>query len=136
MNTAPAKPLPVVQPWARPFWDAARAHRLVLQHCQACNKPIFYPRAACPHCGSERLGWQDASGKGKIYSFTTVLSNAPSPFIADMPYVVAVVELAEGVRMLSNIVQCDPQQLRCEQPVEVVFERLNDEFTLPKFRPL
>jgi len=136
VNTAPAKPLPVVQPWARPFWDAARAHRLVLQHCQACNKPIFYPRAACPHCGSERLGWQDASGKGKIYSFTTVLSNAPSPFIADMPYVVAVVELAEGVRMLSNIVQCDPQQLRCEQPVEVVFERLNDEFTLPKFRPL
>jgi len=136
VNTAPAKPLPVVQPWARPFWDAARAHRLVLQHCQACNKPIFYPRAACPHCGSERLGWHDASGKGKIYSFTTVLSNAPSPFIADMPYVVAVVELAEGVRMLSNIVQCDPQQLRCEQPVEVVFERLNDEFTLPKFRPL
>ncbi|MFO1293801.1 MAG: Zn-ribbon domain-containing OB-fold protein [Rubrivivax sp.] len=136
MNTVPAKPLPVVQPWAQPFWDAAREHRLVLQHCQACSKPIFYPRAACPHCGSDRLGWQDASGKGKIYSFTTVLSNAPTPFIADMPYVVAVVELAEGVRMLSNIVQCDPRQLRCEQPVEVVFERLNDEFTLPKFRPL
>lgn len=131
----PAKPRPVVQPWAQPFWDAAREHKLVLQHCESCNRPIHYPRIACPHCGSERLGWRTASGKGRIYSYTVVVSNAPSAFLADMPYVVAVVELDEGVRMLSNIVDCDPDQLRCDMPVEVTFERLDDEFTLPKFRP-
>jgi uncharacterized OB-fold protein len=65
-----------------------------------------------------------------------VVSNAPSAFVADMPYVVAVIELDEGVRMLSNIVDCDPQQLRCDMPVEVTFEQLDAEFMLPKFRPL
>jgi hypothetical protein len=132
----PAKPVPVVQPWALPYWQAAREGRLVLQHCNACDRPIHYPRIACPHCGSDDLGWQPASGRGTIYSFTVVQSNAPSAFIADMPYVVAVVRLAEGVQMLSNIVQCDPDSLSCDQPVEVVFEALNDEFTLPKFRPV
>jgi uncharacterized OB-fold protein len=131
----PAKPRPVVQPWAAPFWQATREGRLVLQHCNACNRAIHYPRIACPHCGSDALGWQPASGRGTIYSFTVVQANAPSAFIADMPYVVAVVRLAEGVQMLTNIVQCDPATLRCDQPVEVVFERLDDEFTLPQFRP-
>lgn len=131
----PAKPRPVVQPWARPFWEAAREHKLVLQHCEDCGKPIHYPRCACPHCGSDRLGWRPASGCGSVYSYTVVVNNAPSAFLADMPYVVAVIELDEGVRMLSNIVDCDPEQLRCDLPVEVTFERLDDEFTLPKFRP-
>lgn len=131
-----ARPRPVVQPWAQPFWDAAREHRLVLQHCNACDRPIHYPRVACPHCGADDLGWRAASGRGTLYSFTVVVSNAPSAFIARMPYVVAVVRLAEGVQMLSNVVDCDPAALRCDQPVEVVFERLDDEFTLPMFRPL
>ncbi len=132
----PAKPVPVVQPWARPFWDAAREHKLVLQHCEACDKAIHYPRMVCPHCSSNRLGWRQASGRGTIYSYTIVLNNAPSAFLADMPYVVAVIELDEGVRMLSNIVDGDPNALRCGLPVEVVFEKLNEEFTLPKFRPV
>lgn len=139
MSTAappPPKPVPVVQPWARPFWQAAREGRLDLQHCNACDRAIHYPRIACPHCGSDDLGWRTASGRGTIYSFTVVLANAPSAFIADLPYVVAVIRLAEGVQMLSNVVQCDPATLRCDQPVEVVFERLDDEFTLPKFRPV
>jgi len=132
----PAKPVPVVQPWAQPFWDATRQHRLLLQTCNVCKRPIHYPRIACPHCGADDLGWREASGRGTIYSYTVVESNAPSAFIADMPYVVAVIRLAEGVQMLSNVVDCDPAGLRCDLPVEVTFERLNDEFTLPKFRPL
>lgn len=132
---APAKPRPVVQPWARPFWDATREGRLVLQYCATCRKHVHYPRIACPHCGGDRLEWRQASGRGAIYSFTVVVANAPSAFQADMPYVVAIVRLEEGVRMLSNVVGCDPAALRCEMPVEVVFERLDDEFTLPKFRP-
>ncbi len=130
-----ARPVPVVQPWARPFWDAAREHRLLLQHCADCDQPIHYPRIACPHCGSPRLDWRPASGRASVYSYTVVVSNAPSAFLDDMPYVVAVVELEEGVRMLSNIVGCDADRLRCDMAVEVVFEKLNDEFTLPKFRP-
>lgn len=134
-TTRPPKPRPVVQPWALPFWEAARAHRLVLQTCHDCEKPIHYPRIACPHCGGDDLGWQESAGRGTIYSFTVVQSNAPSAFIGDMPYVVAVIRLAEGVQMLSNIVDCDPAQLQCDQPVEVVFETLDEQFTLPKFRP-
>jgi uncharacterized OB-fold protein len=129
------KPVPVVQPWARPFWEATRAGKLVLQTCHDCDRPIHYPRIACPHCGSDNLGWRESQGRGTIYAFTVVQSNAPSAFIGDMPYVVAVIRLDEGVQMLSNIVDCNPQQLRCDQPVEVVFEPLDTEFTLPKFRP-
>jgi uncharacterized OB-fold protein len=132
----PPKPVPVVQPWARPFWEAARERRLVLQHCRACDRPIHYPRIACPRCGGDDLGWKEASGRGTIYSFTVVQANAPSAFREDVPYVVAVIRLAEGVQMLSNIVECDPDRLACDQPVEVTFELLDDEFTLPKFRPV
>lgn len=129
------KPVPVVAPWARPFWDAARENKLVLQHCETCGKAIFYPRISCPHCFSDKLGWRPASGRGTIYSYTVVEANAPSAFVGDIPYVVAVIRLVEGVQMLSNIVGCELSQLRCDLPVQVCFERLNDEFTLPKFRP-
>lgn len=129
------KPVPVVSPWARPFWEAARERRLVLQHCEDCGATIFYPRAYCPQCLSERLGWREASGRGTVYSYTVVEANAPSAFAADVPYVVAVIRLEEGVQMLSNLVDCDFSRLRCDLPVEVTFEKLDDEFTLPKFRP-
>lgn len=129
------KPEPVVAPWARPFWEATAEGRLALQQCESCEKHIFYPRVACPHCGGEGIAWKTASGRGTLYSFTIVENNAPSAFIADMPFVVAVIRLKEGVQMLSNIVDCDPAALRCDMDVEVTFERLNDNFVLPKFRP-
>jgi len=130
------KPVPIVNPWARPFWDATRENRLCIQRCKDCNSHVFYPRIACPHCFSDGLEWVEASGKGTLYTFTVVESNAPSAFIQDMPYVVAIVKLAEGVQILSNVVDCDPNELRCDMPVEVTFEKLNDEFTLPKFKPV
>jgi len=132
----PEKPSPVVQPWARPFWEAARERRLDLQYCATCDRCIHYPRIECPYCANAQLEWRSSKGRGSIYSFTVVHSNAPSAFSADMPYVVAVIRLDEGVQMLSNIVQCDPAELRCDQAVEVVFEPLNAEFTLPKFKPV
>lgn len=136
MTERKPKPEPVVQPWAQPYWDAAREHRLVLQYCNSCARHIHYPRIACPHCGSEELGWREASGRGTIYSYTVVEANAPSAFIEDIPYVVAVIRLEEGVQMLSNVVDCDPYTLRCDQPVEVKFTALNDRFTLPCFMPV
>ncbi len=130
------KPAPVVNPWARPFWDAARENQLKIQKCKDCGKHIFYPRLACPDCFSDNVEWVAASGKGTIYSFTVVENNAPSAFIQDIPYVVAVIRLEEGVQMLSNIVDCDPYSLSCDMPVTVTFEKLNDEFVLPKFKPV
>lgn len=135
-TTAPHKPSPVVNQWARPFWEACRDHKLTAQQCERCNKHIFYPRIACPHCGSDDLVWRELSGRGKIYSFTLVENNAPSAFVQDVPYVVAVIKLEEGIQMLSNIVNCDFSTLACEMPVKVCFEVLNDEFTLPKFMPV
>ena len=134
--SAPAKPKPVVQPWAERFWEAARRQELHLQHSEDCVRAIHYPRVACPHCASTNLGWRRASGRGTIYSFTVVEANAPSAFTADIPYVVAIIRLEEGVQMLSNIVGSDPADLMCDMPVEVVFEPLDEEFTLPKFRPI
>lgn len=132
----PKKPAPVVNPWARPFWEAARQEKLILQKCRDCDTHVFYPRIACPQCFSEALEWVEASGKGKVYTYTVVENNAPSAFLNDMPYVVAVIRLDEGVQMLSNVVECDPKEVQCEMPVEVTFEKINEECTLPKFRPI
>jgi uncharacterized OB-fold protein len=91
---------------------------------------------ACPHCGADDIEWVKSSGRGHIYSYTVVENNAPSAFAGDTPYVVAVIKLDEGVQMLSNIVGCNFDDLQCDMPVEVVFEELNQEFTLPKFTPV
>jgi uncharacterized OB-fold protein len=132
----PQKPVPIVNPWAKPFWDAAREEKLMVQKCQDCDQHIFYPRIACPHCFSDKMEWVEASGKGTVYSYTVVTNNAPSAFIQDMPFVIAIVKLEEGVQMLSNIINCNPDDVECDMPVEVAFEKLDDEFTLPKFRPV
>ncbi len=131
----PRKPVPAVTPWGMPFWEGTRQGKLMIQRCSDCGKNIFYPRLVCPHCFSDNVGWVQASGRGTVYSYTVVQNNAPSAFLADIPYVVAVIRLEEGVQMLSNIVGCDFNDLRCDMPVEVTFEKLTDEFTLPKFRP-
>jgi len=133
----PKKPNPVVNPWAKPFWDAAREGRLVYQRCKDCGTNIFYPRIACTNCFSDNLEWVQSSGKGTIYSYTVVESNCPSAFVGDLPFVIAIVKLQEkGVQMLSNIVGCDPKEVRCDMPVEVLFEKLTDDISLPKFKPI
>ena len=129
------RPRPVVNSWARPFWDGAREGKLLIQRCVTCSQPVFYPRIACPHCGADELAWEQACGRGTVYSYTVVMNNAPSAFIPEVPYVVAVIRLEEGVQMLSNIVEYDALRLACDMPVEVVFRRLDDEFSLPVFRP-
>jgi len=131
-----AKPVPVVNTCAKPFWEAACEEKLIIQKCDACGAKIFYPRLFCPECLSDQLGWISSAGKGKVYSYTVVENNSPSAFIGDVPYVVAIVSLDEGVQMCTNIVGCSPYDVKCEMPVQVVFEKLNDEFTLPKFKPV
>jgi len=127
------KPLPKPSPASRPFWDAARRHELTLQRCGACHKFIYYPRDRCPHCFSAELSWERVSGRGKVYSYT-VVRRASTRSFADAPYVLAIVELDEGVRMTSNVV-APADQVRVDMPVTVYFDDVTPEHTLVKFKP-
>ena len=136
MTTTPQKPLPQPTPDTKPFWDGCKEHRLVLPRCQDCNQFHYYPRAHCPHCWSRDLTWEQVSGRGKLYSY--VINYRPAPgFQDDAPYSIAVVELDEGPRMMTNIVGVPqtPEDLVLDMALEVSFEDVNDEITLPKFRP-
>lgn len=130
------KPIPKPTPWSKPFWDGCKRHELLIQKCADCSVRVFYPKLFCPECLSSDLEWVKASGKGRIYTYTTIHSYQPTPFTEDVPYIVAVVQLEEGVRMMSNLIECPPDKARCDMEVEVVFEDVTDEITLPKFRPV
>jgi uncharacterized OB-fold protein len=129
------KPLPVIQPWSQGFWDAAKEHRLVVQTCDDCEAKIFYPRKFCPECWSANLHWSEASGKAKVFSFSITMMGIEDKFAEDLPLVLAWVDLEEGVRMLTNIINCNPEEVRIGMDVEVVFEDITPEISLPKFRP-
>jgi uncharacterized OB-fold protein len=136
---APPKPLPQAEPLAKPYWDSLKDGAMQLQRCGACEKFVFYPRVLCPSCGSRQLTWQRVSGRGRLHSFC-IPHRHPSPaFQPSLPYVVALVELDEGVRLMTNLVDAgtDPAQLMAlvDKPVEVVYEKVNDDVTLPKFKP-
>ncbi len=130
------KPLPRPIQTTRPFWEGAKAHELRLQRCRACGEHIFYPRVLCPHCLSEDLEWVRASGRGRVYTYTVVRRPAHPAFKDDVPYVLAIVELEEGPRLTTNIVGVPPEEVHIGMPVEVVFEDVTDEVSLPKFRPV
>ncbi|MBI1737211.1 MAG: Zn-ribbon domain-containing OB-fold protein [Candidatus Rokubacteria bacterium] len=130
------KPLPRPSTATRPFWDGCREGELRLPWCRACGRPHFFPRSLCPHCLATDLEWRRASGRGVVWSFSTVrLSFWGKAFDDAVPYVVAMVELEEGVRVLSNVVGCAPGAVRIGLPVEVTFDAVTPEFTLPRFRP-
>jgi uncharacterized protein len=129
------KPLPEIQPWSKPFWEGTKAHKLLIQECKECGQKIFYPRKFCPECWSADLTWSEASGRAKIFSCSTTLAGVEERFEADLPFVLALVDLEEGIRMMTNIVNCNPEEVRIGMDVEVVFEDVTDEITLPKWKP-
>ena len=129
------KPLPRIDEESRGYWEALARHELYLQRCRACGTFRFYPRALCPDCLSDATEWVRASGRGTVYSFTVTYQNQAPGFREEVPYVLAIVELAEGVRLMTNVVGSSPETVRIGMPVEVVFEDVTPEITLPKFRP-
>jgi len=129
------KPIPVIQPWTREFWKATKKGKLLIQQCQDCNANIFFPKKVCPECWSGNLGWQEASGKAQVYTFTTMLDMVEPIFMGDLPYMIAMVELDEGIRMTTRIVNCNPDDLEIGMNVEVVFEEVSPECSLPMFQP-
>lgn len=131
--------LPVADLETAPYWEAAAQGKLLIKECRSCRRPFFYPRAHCPRCWSTDTTWREASGRGTVYTFTVVYQNDLPPFRDRIPYVVAIVELDEGVRMTSNIEGCDPSEVRCGMAVQVAFRSEDrgegDPVAIPVFRP-
>jgi len=133
------RPLPTpITPECRPYWEGARDGKLMIPKCRACGKPFMYPRVACPFCASRDVGWVQATGRGKLFSFEIAHQILNKAFKVKTPVVLAMVELEEGPRLLTNLVGVapDPKQIRCDMPVEVCFEKLTDQVSLPMFRPV
>lgn len=130
----PKRFLPQPTPETQPFWDGTLQSELRLQRCDACAHTYFPPRPFCPKCASRKVSWFKASGKGVLYSY--VIHHRPAPGFTP-PYSIAVVQLDEGPRMMTNIVGCPqtPEALQLDMPVEVVFTKMSERIALPLFQP-
>lgn len=130
----PPFPDPVPSEDNQPFWDALRRGELVIQECTACGALQHPPRSMCADCGSFERGWRQASGRGSVYSY--IVSHQPiHPALQGFtPFATVLIELEEGPRMASNLVDVGPDEIEIGMPVEVVFEPLNEEITLPLFK--
>ncbi|MEU1302346.1 Zn-ribbon domain-containing OB-fold protein [Streptomyces shenzhenensis] len=122
---------PQADAFTRPYWDAAADGLLLLRRCAACGRAHHYPREFCPHCWSEDVGWERASGRATLYTWSVVHRNDLPPFGARTPYVAAVVDLAEGPRMMTEVVDCAAGALRAGAELAVAFRD-----GVPVFRPV
>jgi uncharacterized OB-fold protein len=135
MSDRARKPVPKPAPESVPYWEAAKRHRLELPRCNACGKFWFPPSQSCPDCLASDFAFKPVSGRGKVFSFVTFHRVYHPAFAGEVPYVVALVELAEGPRMLTNIVNIAPEKVVCDMPVRVVFDDVTDGVSVPKFEP-
>jgi uncharacterized OB-fold protein len=133
-----AKPLPVPSPETQYFWAGAKKHELWIPFCRPCEASYWYPRDFCPRCGSRDVEWRQSSGKGRVYTFAVHYRAFHPGWNEETPYVTALIDLEDGVRIFSNLVgvEADPKALACEMPVEAVFDDVSDDITLVKFRPV
>jgi uncharacterized OB-fold protein len=127
--------LPTPDDYTRTWWDAAHEHRLLVVRCGECGRAHFYPRPFCPRCGSESVSWEQATGSATLYTWSVVHRNDLPPFNESVPYVAAVVDLAEGPRMMTNVVDCEPEALEVGMALEVDFRDIGEGFAIPVFRP-
>ena len=129
------KPLPSIVGETKPYWDSCKRGELVIQKCDSCQEYQFYPRGICAHCWSNDIKWIKATGKGTVWSYTITHQNRTLGFAQDIPYVLALVQLDEGVKMFTNIVECDPNIVTIGMPVEVTFIQANNQISVPYFKP-
>jgi len=130
------KPLPIPTKWSKPFWEGTKKHKLLLKRCKECGHIDHPPYLYCTECTNENGEWVEASGRATLYAFAVNEYGVPFPFVVDLPYIVALVDLKEGPRMLSNIVDCDPKELKNGMELEVVFDDVSLEVSLPKWKPV
>ena len=131
----PQKPVPRPGPESVPYWQGAKQHKLLIPHCKSCDHYWFPPSQRCPNCLSPDFAWAESSGRGKVYSFVVFHRVFHPAFETEVPYVVALIELEEGPRLLSNIIGIPPEDVRCEMKVKVTFDDVTAEATVPKFVP-
>jgi uncharacterized OB-fold protein len=132
------RPLPQpITPEAKPYWDGLKQGKLMIPKCGDCGVPFFYPRVVCPNCSSRSIGWIQASGQGKLHAFGIAHQSFNKAYKVPPPFVLAMIELDEGPRMLSNLINVhpDPKTVKCDMPVEIVFQKLTDDVTIPLFQP-
>lgn len=136
-RTTPPRPMPVPdnKGLSAPFWEGAKRKELVIQRCKQCANFIDYPREQCPNCFSKDLEFQKVSGKGRVYAFTHVYQASNPAFQEATPYTFAIVQLDEGPRLATNIVDCSPEDVQCDMQVVATFEEASPDWTLVKFRP-
>ena len=133
-DSAPTRPMPrMTEPDTAPFWQAARDHRLTYQSCQQCGETVFFRRQHCPHCGSDRLEDEDSVGEGVLYSYTVIRQHGHPFFRSILPYVVGVVDLDEGFRMMAPIRAAEVEAVDVGQRVVLEWED-HDNWSLPVFR--
>lgn len=135
MSEQPVKHFPVPTPETAPYWEACRKHQLLIQRCLDCGEYQFYPRSICGHCLSGKIEWVRASGRGEVVSYTVMNRPVSKAYGDEDSRVLAIIQLSEGPRMMSNLVQCEPGELAIGLEVEVIFEDWSDEISIPKFRP-
>lgn len=126
--------LPTVEDETRPYWKAAADGKLLIKQCNACGEVHHYPRPFCPSCWSEDVVWKECSGKGTVYTYSTIFRNDLPPFDAWGAYIAAVVQLEEGPRLMTNIIDCPPAECFVDMPVVVDFRPLTDDIAAPVFR--
>lgn len=131
-----SKPVPKPSPETAAFWEGTRKHQLMIPWCGDCQKFFFFPRSFCPFCYGENISWEKSGGKGSVYTFTVVHRASIPSFSADVPYVYALIDLEEGVRMTGNIMDCDPKDVYVGMPVEAFFVDISPEITLVQFKPV
>ncbi|GGC54133.1 Zn-ribbon domain-containing OB-fold protein [Chelatococcus reniformis] len=126
--------VPVPTPETKHFWDGTARGELLLQRCDSCRAVYFPPRPFCPACASRTVSVFKASGRGQLHSYTISHRDVPG---YKAPYAIAVVELEEGPRLMSNIVDCPqtPEALRLDMPLEATFRQISETIWLPQFRP-
>jgi uncharacterized OB-fold protein len=129
------KPLPRRIPEAEGFWASVKAHAIALPWCLDCNRPHYYPQGTCPFCLGPNIEYRPASGNGTIYSFSKVNRAPTADFKNDVPYTLCMVDLEEGVRIFTTLVDDDADQVRIGMPVRVVYDDVTEEVSLPRVAP-
>ena len=127
--------IPAMTERTAPYWEAARDGRLAVQECQSCRQVWHPPLPRCPHCHADTVGWRDVSGEGTVYSYTVVRHPTHFAFADKIPYILAIVALAEGPRLVTALTGIEPDEARVGMPVRVVFHPVTDTVTLPYFEP-
>ena len=129
------KPLPTITGETRKFWDSARKGHLMIQHCESCGYQ-WYPRGFCSGCWSRDIDYVEAKGTGKVWTYTITYQNRTPGFKEEVPYVLALVELEEGVKLFTNIINCDPKSVTIGMDVKVTFVQATNQIHVPMFEPL